>query len=69
MHTRIIFILEQKEGEIGKQRERQRERVCESGSIAERRFLASVIKLTVGKNPLTSFLDKLKGLSFPEKLF
>jgi hypothetical protein len=28
MHTRVIFILERKEGEIGKQRERQRERVC-----------------------------------------
>ena len=27
MHTRTIFILKQKEGEIGKQRERQRERV------------------------------------------
>ncbi len=27
MHTRVIFILEQKEGEIGKQRERQRESV------------------------------------------
>ena len=29
MHTRAIFILEQKEGETGKQRERQRKRVCE----------------------------------------
>ncbi len=27
MHTRAIFILEQKEGETGKQRERQRESV------------------------------------------
>ena len=26
MHTRAIFILKRKEGEIGKQRERQRER-------------------------------------------
>ncbi len=69
MHTRVIFILEWKEGEIGKQRERQRERVWECGSVAERRILASVIKLTVGKNPLTSFWDKLEGLSFPEKLF
>ncbi len=59
MHTCAIFILEQKEEEIGKQRERQRKRVCECGSIAERRILASVIKLTVGKNPLTSFWDKL----------
>jgi hypothetical protein len=49
MHTHFIFILEQKEGETGKQRERQRERVCECGSIAGRRILASVIKLTVGK--------------------
>jgi hypothetical protein len=58
MHTHIIFILEQKEGETGKQRERQRKRVCECGSIAERRNLASVIKLTVGKNPVTSLWDK-----------
>ncbi len=33
MHTRTIFILEQKEGEIGKQRERQRERVCASVGV------------------------------------
>ncbi len=60
MHTCTIFILEWKEGEMGKQRERQRERecVCKCGSIAERRNLASVIKLTVGKNPVTSFWDK-----------
>jgi hypothetical protein len=58
MHTRAIFILERKEGETGKQRERQRKRVCECGSIAERRNLAYVIKLTVGKNPVTSFWDK-----------
>ncbi len=32
MHTRVIFILEWKEGEIGKQRERQRESVFECGS-------------------------------------
>ncbi len=61
MHTRAIFILEWKEGEIGKQQERQRE--CECGSIAERRILASVIKLTVGKNPLTSFWDKLERIA------
>ena len=48
MHTRIIFILKRKEGETGKQRERQRKRVCECESIVERRILASVIKLTVG---------------------
>ncbi len=58
MHTSAIFILERKEGETGKQQERQRKRVCECGSIAERRNLASVIKLTVGKNPVTSFWDK-----------
>jgi hypothetical protein len=67
MHTGAIFILERKKGEIGKQRERQREReresVCECGSIAERRILASVIKLTVGKNPLTSFWDKLERIT------
>jgi hypothetical protein len=33
MHTRAIFILEWKEGETGKQRERQRKRMCECGSI------------------------------------
>ncbi len=53
-----MFILERKEGETGKQRERQKERVCECGSIAERRNLTSVIKLTVVKNPVTSFWDK-----------
>jgi hypothetical protein len=58
MHTRTIFILKQKEGETGKQRERQRKRMCECGSVAERRNLASVIMLTVGKNPVTSFWDK-----------
>ncbi len=58
MHTRFIFILKRKEGETGKQRERQRKRVCECGSIAERRNLSSVIKLTVGKNPVTSLWDK-----------
>ncbi len=47
-----------KEGETGKQQERQRNRVCECGSIAKRRNLASFIKLTVGKNPVTSFWDK-----------
>jgi hypothetical protein len=63
MHTRAIFILEQKEGEIGKQRERQRKRVCECGSVAERRILAYVIKLAIGKNPLTSFWDKLERIT------
>ncbi len=36
MHTRAIFILEWKEGETGKQRERQRKRECKCGSVAER---------------------------------
>ncbi len=49
MHTRVIFILKQKEGETGKQRERQRKSEYESGSAMERRILASVIKLAVGK--------------------
>ncbi len=49
MHTHVIFILEKKEGETGKQRERQRESVCEKMSIEERWTLASVIKLAVGK--------------------
>jgi hypothetical protein len=62
MHTRIIFILEQKEWETGKQRERQRKRVCECGSVAEKRILASVIKLTIGKNPVTSFWDMLERI-------
>jgi hypothetical protein len=63
MHTRVIFILKRKEGETGKQRERQRKRVYECGSIAERRVLASVIKLTFGKNPVTSFWDKLERIT------
>jgi hypothetical protein len=63
MHTRVIFILKRKEGEIGKQRERQRKSGCECGSVVERRILASVIKLTVGKNPLTSFWDKLERIT------
>jgi hypothetical protein len=63
MHTRAIFILEWKEGEIGKQRKRQRKRKCECGSIAVRRILASVIKLMLGKNPLTSFWDKLESIT------
>jgi hypothetical protein len=49
MHTRIIFTRKGKEGETGKQRERQRKKVCECVSVAERRTLASVIKLAVGK--------------------
>jgi hypothetical protein len=63
MYTRVIFILERKGRETGKQRERQRKRVCECGSVAERRILASVIKLTVGKNPVTSFWEKLERIT------
>jgi hypothetical protein len=63
MHTRALFILERKVGETGKQRERQRKSEYECGSIVERRILASVIKLTVGKNPLTSFWDKLERIT------
>jgi hypothetical protein len=51
-----------KKGKIGKQQERQRKRVCECGRVVERRILASVIKLTIGKNPLTSFWDKLERI-------
>ncbi len=63
MHTCIIFILKWKEGETGKQQARQRKRECMCGSIAERRILASVIKLTIGKNLLTSFWDKLERIT------
>jgi hypothetical protein len=49
MHTHVIFICKRKEGETGKQRERQKKRVCESVIVVERRTLASVIKLAVGK--------------------
>jgi hypothetical protein len=63
MHTSVILILKRKEGETGKQRERQRKRVCECGSIAERQILASVKKLTVGKNPVNSFWDKLERIT------
>jgi hypothetical protein len=34
-HTAAVFILEQKEGEVGRQQERLRECVCECGSIAQ----------------------------------
>jgi hypothetical protein len=60
MPTRVIFIPERKEGETGKQRERDREREWEH---CERRILASFIKLTIGKNPLTSFWDKLERIT------
>ncbi len=63
MHTRVIFILKWKEGETGKQRERQRKSECECGSVAERRTLASIIKLGNWKNPLTSFWDKLERIT------
>jgi hypothetical protein len=33
--TAAVFILERKEGEIGRQRERSRESVCECGSVAQ----------------------------------
>jgi hypothetical protein len=49
--------------ETGKQQEIQRKRMCECGSIVERRILASVIKLTVAKNPVTSFWDKLERIT------
>jgi hypothetical protein len=49
MHTRIIFICKQKEGETGKQQERHRKGVCESVSVVERRTLASIIKLAIRK--------------------
>jgi hypothetical protein len=49
MHTRVIFIRKQKEGETGKERERKRKREYECVSIAERQTLASIIKLAVGK--------------------
>jgi hypothetical protein len=42
---------------------RDRERVCKCGSVAEGRNLASVIKLTVGKNPVTSFWDKQERIT------
>jgi hypothetical protein len=42
----------------GKQANSKGDRVCECESIAERRNLASAIKLTFGKNPVTSFWDK-----------
>jgi len=69
MHTHIIFILKQKEGETGKQRERQRKSKCECGSIAERRILAYVIKLAIGKTHWPVFGISWKGLPFSGKLF
>ena len=55
MHTRVIFILKRKDGDTGKQRERQRKR--ESASVG------AFIKLTIGKIPLTSFWDKLERIT------
>jgi hypothetical protein len=62
MHTRVIFILKRKEGETGKQRERQKERV---------RVWEHCGKMDIGihhktgcwKNPLTSFWDKLERIT------
>jgi hypothetical protein len=71
MHTRVIFILEQKEGETGKQQEREKERKseCECGSVAEKWILMSVIKLAVGKTHWPVFGISWKGLPFSGKLF
>jgi hypothetical protein len=43
-------------GKKGKQANSERDRERECGSVAERRNLASVIKLTVGKKPSDQFL-------------
>jgi hypothetical protein len=53
-------------GKKGKQANNERDRERESASVGalRRRILASAIKLTVGKNPLTSFWEKLERLSF-----
>ncbi len=61
-HTAVIFILEQKEGEIGKQWETEREcvQVWERSTKTDS---ASVVKLTVGKNPVDQFWDKLGRIS------
>jgi hypothetical protein len=64
MHTLIIFICKWKEGEIGKQLERQRKRECECVSIAGRQTLVSIIKLAVGKTHWPVF-----GISYPGLLF
>ncbi len=69
MHTRVIFIRKKKEGETGKQRERQRESVCERTSIAERRTLASAIKLAVGKTHRQVFGISWVRLTSSGKLF
>ncbi len=69
MHTRDLFIHERKEGETGKQRERQKKRECECGCIVERRMMVSVIKTDRWKNPLASFGISWKGLPFSDKLF
>ncbi len=58
MHTCTIFILERKEGETGKtmrETEKENVRVWEH---CGKKDSASVIKLTVGKNPVISFWDK-----------
>jgi hypothetical protein len=63
MHTRVIFIRKQKEGETGKQQERQRESVqececCGKTDVGVRH------KTGRWKNPLTSFWDKPRRINF-----
>jgi hypothetical protein len=56
MHTRIIFICEKKEGETGKQRERDRECVCvRQNERCGKTDIGIHHKTNNWKNPLTSF--------------
>ena len=63
MHNRVIFIRKRKEGETGKQRERQRESVQECERCGKTDF---GIRHKTGrwKNPLTSLWDKLGRINF-----
>ncbi len=63
MHTRVIFIRKWKEGETGKPRETEKERVrvcehCRKTDVGVRH------KTGRWKNPLTSFWDKLARITF-----
>ncbi len=64
MHTHVIFIRKWKEGETGRQRERQTEK--ESVPVWEHcRKMNVGVRHKTGhwKNPLTSFWDKLERIT------
>ncbi len=56
MHTHAIFILEWKEGETGKQRERDRERECASVGALRKEGLGIHHKTNRWEKPSDQFL-------------